>query len=288
MRHLYLATLLGLFISCRSPQPLFTVSDRCAEGTFTQNCEGPQCDRAGNLYVVNFQKNGTVGVLRPGAPPALFVELPSGSTANSIRFDSRGDMLLADFTGHNILRVNMKTRAVTVFCHDDRFHQPNDLAVSSTDVVYASDPKWANGTGQLWMIAPDGQATLLEANMGTTNGIELSPDGRTLYVNESVQRNIWAYDVLPDGRLAGKRLLHHFEAHGLDGMKCSPSGNLYVARWGSGTVAVLSPTGQLLREIPTKGKKVSNLAFGGKDGRTVYVTLQDRGCVETFRRNDEL
>ena len=58
----------------------------------------------------------------------------------------------------------------------------------------------------MWRIAPDGTVTLALDTMGTANGIEVSPDGKTLYVNESVQRNIWAYDIGADGALSGKRL----------------------------------------------------------------------------------
>ena len=69
----------------------------------------------------------------------------------------------------------------------------------------------------------------------------------------------------------------------MDGMRCDVLGNLYITRYGKGTVAKLSPEGELLLEIQMKGKKPSNIAFGGKDGRTAYVTLQDRGYIETFK-----
>jgi len=272
----------SLLASCSSPK-FYVAADLTPENSFSENCEGPNVDRAGNLYVVNYQRDGTVGIVTPGGQASVFLELPPGSTANSIRFDSRGDMLLADFTGHNILKVNMETRHISVFCHDERFNQPNDLCISRQDIVYASDPNWKQSTGQLWRVNPDGQAILLDASMGTTNGIELSPDERTLYVNESVQLSIWAFDVQPNGNLANKRLFTRFDDFGLDGMKCDRRGNLYVARYGKGVVAVFSPQGKLLREIPLKGKKVSNLAFGGRDGKTVFVTLQDRKCVEFFR-----
>ncbi len=68
----------------------------------------------------------------------------------------------------------------------------------------------------------------------------------------------------------------------MDGMKCDKLGNLYVTRYGKGTIAVLSPQGNLLREVQMKGKKTSNLTFGGKEGKTVFVTLQDRKCIEIF------
>ena len=103
-----------------------------------------------------------------------------------------------------------------------------------------------------------------------------------LYVNESVQRNIWAFDVDKLGTLSNKRLFTTFRDHGLDGMKTDRAGNLYVTRYGKGTIAVFSPTGFLRREVPLTGKSVSNLVIG-PDERTAYVTLQDRRGMETFR-----
>jgi gluconolactonase len=279
------AFILIAMLSACAGQRHFTATDLTPENSFSENCEGPNVDGAGNLYVVNYERDGTVGIITPAGKASVFVELPAGSTANAIRFDSRGDMLLADFTGHNVLKINTSTKKVSIFCHDERFNQPNDLCISRGDVVFASDPKWKEGTGQVWRIMPDGKATIAAGNMGTTNGIELSPDEQTLYVNESVQLNVWAFDVSPTGELSNKRLFHKFDDFGMDGMKCDKDGNLYITRYGKGVVAVLSPKGKLLREIPLKGKKTSNLAFGGKDGKTVYVTLQDRKCVETFRND---
>lgn len=279
------AFFLIILLSACAGQRRFTATDLTPENSFSENCEGPNVDGAGNLYVVNYERDGTVGIITPEGKASVFVDLPVGSTANAIRFDSRGDMLLADFTGHNVLKINTSTKKVSIFCHDDRFNQPNDLCITKGDVVFASDPKWKDGTGQVWRIMPDGKASIAAGNMGTTNGIELSPDEQTLYVNESVQLNVWAFDVSLTGELSKKRLFHHFNDFGMDGMKCDKLGNLYVTRYGKGVVAVLSPKGKLLREIPLKGKKTSNIAFGGKDGKTVYVTLQDRKCVETFRND---
>ena len=122
--------------------------------------------------------------------------------------------------------------------------------------------------------------------MGTTNGIELSPDNKILYVNESVQRKVWAFDITDESRLTNKRLLASFDDFGMDGMRCDVKGNLYITRHGKGTVVKVSPEGELLEEIVLKGKKPSNIAFGGPDGRTAYITLQDRGFIETFRVSD--
>src|SRR5690606_24532780 len=109
-----------------------------------------------------------------------------------------------------------------------------------------------------------------------------SPDQKFLYVNESIQRKVWAYDLQPNGDIANKRLLIEFPDHGMDGMRCDAQGNLYVARYGAGVVAVVSPAGELLREISLRGQRPTNVAFGGEDGKQVFVTLQDRGAIETF------
>ncbi len=182
-------------------------------------------------------------------------------------------MLLADFPRHNVLRLNPATKEVGIFCHDERFNQPNDLCINTKDQVFASDPNWSQSSGQLWRIDPGGEAVLLETGMGTTNGIELGPDERRLYVNESVQRRVWRYDVDARGNVSNKKLLIEFVDNGLDGMKCDREGNLYITRWGKGTVAVVSPEGRLLREVVLKGKKCSNLVFGGKDGLSLVRCL---------------
>jgi gluconolactonase len=268
-------------------EKLYVVQDYVADGAFTQGIEGPAIGHDGHLYAVNFAREGTVGRVVAGdngqGNAELFIELPKGSTGNGIRFDQAGNMYIADYVGHNILKVDMATREVAVFAHNSAMNQPNDIAISAAGVLYASDPKWADNSGQLWRIDRDGTTHLLEGNMGTTNGVEVSADEKHLYVNESVQRKVWVYDISPDGGVTNKRLLIEFPDHGLDGMRCDNQGNLYIARYGAGVVAVVSPEGKLLREISLKGQKPTNVAFGGVDGRTLFVTLQERGAIEHFR-----
>jgi sugar lactone lactonase YvrE len=66
-------------------------------------------------------------------------------------------------------------------------------------------------------------------------------------------------------------------------MRCDEDGNLYIARYAAGEVTVVSPHGTVIERIKLKGQKPTNVAFGGADGKTVYVTLQERGAIETFR-----
>lgn len=275
-----LATSNFILTNCSSSKKLFIAEDLTKENLFSSNIEGPAFDKNGQLYVVNYLHDGTIGKVSPEGICSMFIELPKGSIANCILFDSKDNMFLPDFTGHNILHVDMKTQKVSVFCHEPRMYSPNDLCMNRKGQIFASDPNWQTSVGQLWRVDPDGKPVLLETNMGTTNGIELSPDEKTLYVNESIQLTVWKYDVDENGNISNKKLFYKFNDFGLDGMKCDKKGNLYVTRWGKGAIAVLSPEGKFIREIPLKGKHSSNLVFGGKDGRTMFVTLQDRKCME--------
>ena len=264
-------------------EELFVSQEFTPVNGFTSGIEGPACDAAGNLYAVNYERQHTIGKVTPDGTASVFVELPTGSIGNGIRFNSEGFMFIADYTNHNVLKVDMDTRNITVHAHEPTMNQPNDIAIGANDILYASDPNWGASTGQIWRVDTDGEVTLLEADMGTTNGIEVSPDEKMLYVNESAQRNIWAYDLSAEGEISNKRLLIQFPDFGMDGMRCDIEGNLYVTRHGKGTVAKLSPAGEVLLEVQLTGKLCSNIAFGGPDGRTCYVTMADRGNVEVFR-----
>ena len=268
---------------CKPAQSLYTATPLTATNAFTSGIEGPACDAAGNIFAVNFQKQHTIGRTTPAGVSEVFVMLPGTSIGNGIRFDREGKMYVADYTGHNVLRIDPTTRKIEVFAHEPRMNQPNDLAIAPDGTLFASDPNWKEKTGQLWRIDTDGTVTRLAENMGTTNGIEVSPDGKKLYVNESVQRNVWVFDIQPDGSLANKKLLKKFPDFGFDGMRCDIDGNLYITRHGKGTVVVLSPAGKILREIDVLGAKPSNLCFGGPDGRTVYVTEVEHRRLVQFR-----
>jgi len=262
---------------------LFVARPLTAENSFTTGIEGPACDARGNIYAVNFDRQQTIGKVTPDGKAEVFVELPGKSTGNGIVIGRDGTMFVADYVSHNILRIDPKSRAVSVLMHDDRMNQPNDLALAPSGDLYASDPNWKEGTGQVWRASPTGKLSLVATNMGTSNGIEVSPDGKTLYVNESVQRNVWAFTIESDGSLTHKRLLKKFDTHGFDGMRCDVDGNLYIARHGKGTIVKLSPAGEVLREVDVLGSKPSNLCFGGPDGRTVYVTEVDHRRLVQFR-----
>ena len=285
MKIRFVAMTLFLFIAIGIAygEELYQVKVLTKAGEFTGGIEGPAADNQGNVYAVNFSEQGTIGFVDGSGQGKVAHRLPEGSVGNGIRFDRAGNMFIADYPQHNVLKIDAKTGELSVFAHEAKMNQPNDLAIDADGNLYASDPNWGASTGQLWRISNQGKVSLLRGNMGTTNGIEVSPDGKKLYVNESVQRNVWQFDLSKDGKISNQRLLRKFEDHGFDGMRCDVKGNLYVTRHGKGTVVILSPKGKILQEIDVLGKHPTNLAFGGKDGKTVYVTEAEQKRIVTFR-----
>src|SRR6266581_2450738 len=161
-------------------------------GEYTFGIEGPAVDAQGNLYVVNFGKPGTIGKLAAGASQSeLFAVLPEGSIGNAIRFDREGRMFVADYKKHNIFLVGPDGKQVETYFHSDDFNQPNDMTIAADGAIYASDPHWKLREGQIWRISRSADGTIAgekmtaDRRMSTTNGIDLSPDGKTLYVGES-------------------------------------------------------------------------------------------------------
>lgn len=253
------------------------------DSVFTGGIEGPAVNSKNDLFAVNFQAEGTIGWMKNGSTQfETFVELSNGSIGNGIRFNRDGDMFIADYVNHNVLRIEAGTKQISVFAHNDSMNQPNDLAIMDNGILFASDPNWSEKTGQLWQVNQNGECFLVEKGMGTTNGVEVSPDQKTLYVNESLQLKVWAYDLNEEGNASNKREFIAFKEGGMDGMRCDEKGNLYIARYGVGSIVVVSPKGEVIREVKLHGEKPTNVAFGGKDGKTVFVTMQGKKWIETF------
>lgn len=271
-----LALLLVLTSSCAQQ---LKSRDFTKEGSFTEGVEGPATDYEGNIYAVNFKEQGTIGKVTPSGEGSVFVKLPNGSIGNGIRFGENNQMFVADYVNHNILEIDLRNKSIEVFAHEPTANQPNDIAIAPNGTLYASDPNWSDNTGKIWKVTKENGFELLEDNMGTANGIEVSPDGKKLYVNESVQRKIWVYDILDNGFVKNKQEFIEFDDFGLDGMRFDGSGNLYVCRYGKGTIVVLSSSGEIMKEIELIGTNPSNITFSN-DFKKCYITMADRGNIE--------
>lgn len=281
MKHKSLILLLSLSGLTAQATTQVDSTDVVPDGVFHATIEGPATDKDGNLYAVNYGVEGTIGKVSPQGEVSLALTLPKGSIGNGIRFDQKGQMYIADYTGHNIWRYDGKQ--LQLHAHQPLMFQPNDLTIAANGVIFASDPDWKNSKGQLWRIETDGSSSLVEKDMGTTNGVEISPDQTRLYVNESAQRKVWLYDLDKKLNASNKRLLIQFPDFGLDGMRTDAKGNLYIARYGKGVVAKVSPDGKLLKEYRLKGEFPTNVTFSQKDPTLLYVTMQKRGAVELIK-----
>jgi sugar lactone lactonase YvrE len=288
------AFLIAVAAVTASAEPkLFESSQVTPAGEYTFGIEGPAADLDGNLFVVNLGKAGTIGKISAGSSVSeKFIDLPEGSVGNSIRFARDGTMFIADYKRHNIFEIRKGSLEPAVWFHSDLMNQPNDMTIANDGTIYASDPNWKGRSGQIWRIAKtadgsvQGQVMNAPRAMGTTNGIDLSPDGNTLYVGESNNGQIWSY-AIRGNELTSARPIKKFEPDTIDGVRTDMAGKLLIARILRGTIAVMKPDGTVQKEIVLIGKEPTNLAFGGSDGRTVFVTQRQGGFIESFRTDQE-
>jgi gluconolactonase len=161
------------------------------------------------------------------------------------------------------------------------YGRPNDLIVSTRGAIYFTEPgpnAPPAGTpppatpplpAAVYYVAPNAtRAVKVAEGIERPNGIMLSRDETTLYVNNSNGDFLLAYDIQPDGTLSNRRDFAKYQARGADGLAIDNDGRLYVAT-GAG-VEVVSPTGQHLGVIPVS-RAPQNIAFAGKDKKTLYI-----------------
>lgn len=156
------------------------------------------------------------------------------------------------------------------------FNSPNDVTVGSGGVIYFTDPDFQRGARadamrgrtSVFRVA-GGTVSLVDDGLREPNGIALSPDGRTLYVGAYGDNKIYRYPVRADGS-TGPRTLFASVA-GPDGATIDCAGNVYWASGGDGLVHVFNPAGARLGTIAS-GAGTTNVAFGGADRRTLFIT----------------
>ena len=110
-----LTGVIAMSLSAAPDEKLFMAEPFTAENSFTPGIEGPNCDRDGNVYVVNFEKQQTIGRVTPEGKAEVFVTLPGKSVGNGIVFDQSGMMYVADYVEHNVLKIDPKTKEVSVY-----------------------------------------------------------------------------------------------------------------------------------------------------------------------------
>jgi sugar lactone lactonase YvrE len=140
----------------------------------------------------------------------------------------------------------------------------------------------AAGTG-LYRLAPDATITLQHADTNFANGCGLSPDGKTFYHTESL-KGLFAYDVLPGGNLANRRLFS--DRTDGDGLAVDAEGCVWSASYDNGEIVRHRPDGSIAEHIPVPHKVVTSVCFGGPDWRDVYAVTGGSNGVEIMMAGD--
>jgi len=286
--------------------PSGTKPQKVAEGfTFT---EGPTWLK-GKLYFSDmYFKNPAAGDYTGSParsrlivmePEGKYRVLSSGMQSNGTVAAKNGNLIVCDMFGHRVVEVEPATgrvvRVVLDKINGKPIDGPNDLVMDAKGGLYITDPQFtpeaqkSQPGKQVYYVAPDGTAKIVvgPGEYAMPNGVELSPDGKTLYVNNTWQKPgenfIWAYDVAADGSLSNKRQFAKLDLtpavlsaakpedrldSGADGSTVDTEGRYYVAtRTG---VQIFMPDGTLVGTIFVPQYPVS-ITFGGANNDILYM-----------------
>jgi gluconolactonase len=253
---------------------------------------------------------GTIWRLDPATGRTEKYIEPSGM-ANGLHFDRNGDLIIAQEAasgGRAIQRHNLATgRTVTIADRYDgkRLVGPNDVTSDAAGRIYFTDARYFGDEpmempNAVYRIDPDGRVVRLASDIVRPNGIEVSPDGKRLYVAATnlpvrLARNplgpatdrfgfklggVAVYDLDARGDVSNGRVFFRTDEFVADGMTMDTEGNLYVAihngnrEPADGRIVVLNPAGEVIETIrPPAGWRPGNLGFGrGRDAGSLYMT----------------
>jgi gluconolactonase len=268
--------------------------------------EGPAVDAIGNVFFSDISGNRILKMDPQGN--VTTVRADSGRT-NGNTFDPQGRLISCEGAENGpggrrrIVRTDLATGKLEVLTErykGKRYNSPNDVVVDLQGRIWFTDPLYAPDRSimeheheAVYRIDPDGtvQRVIAQPAIGRPNGLAITPDGKTLYLVDSNyirpdgNRKIWAFDIAADGSASGQRQVYDFgRGRGGDGMRLDTRGNLWVAAGVSAPrtanetadvptgIYVISLRGELLGRIPIPEDVITNLAFGGPDKKTLFVT----------------
>lgn len=261
--------------------------------------EGPAVDKDGNVY---FTELITQRILKFDNKGRLTTFREPSNMANGLLIDPQGRLVACEGGTFEragiknqgrprVTRTNLETGRIEILAdgyEGKPFSGPNDVSIDSKGRLYFTD--WTGGA--VYRIdAPGKLDRILKApEVQRPNGIQVSPDDKTLYIveanpNEGGRRHIRAFDLSSEGKVSNPRVHYDFyPGRSADGMSIDREGNLYASaglhrtRGSSETldtkcgVYVISPRGELLKFHPIPEDTITNNAFGGPDLKTLYVT----------------
>ena len=245
--------------------------------------EGPGFDREGRLHCVDTAYGRVFRVSEKGKFEVL---ADYDGEPNGLRFHKDGRIFIADFK-NGIVTLDPETGKVAVVCHRyrlERFKAVNDLIFASNGDLYFTDQGLTglhDPTGRVFRLCADGRLDLLLDNVPSPNGLVLNDSETELLVAATRGNSIWRAPLMPDGGVAKVGIFIQLSGGlGPDGITMDAAGNLVVAHFGFGAVWLFSPIGEPIMRINScRGRKVTNVAYGGPDRRTLFITEVESGSI---------
>jgi gluconolactonase len=249
--------------------------------------EGPTFDRGGNLFFVNWLSSSIQRLTPDGVASEFF---NTGGIPAGLAFHADGSLYVADEGDeiHGVLRVADGQATILANEYEGRpLNGANDLVFDRNSVLYFSDP-WRSSlekpVGGFYRLFPGGALERIDDSLAFPNGVALSAAGDAVYLAETYRNRILRYPIGADGEIGARETFAALPGgDGPDGMAFDEAGNLYVAHYGGGKVAIFGPSGEMIDAIPIPGAQVTNVAFGGPDRRTLVITDVETGSIYQTR-----
>lgn len=249
----------------------------------TSVLEGPSFDKEGNLWCVDIP-NGRVLKLDKDRQFHLVCEYDGWP--NGLKIHRDGRIFIADYK-HGIMLldpVNGRIEPYLVRANMERFKAINDLFFAENGDLYFTDQGLTglhDPSGRVFRLKPDGRVTCLIDNVPSPNGLVMNRDESALYVAATRGNSIWRLPFLQDGSTAKVGIFIQLSGGGgPDGIALNADGGLVVAHIGLGAIWIFDAAGQPLYRVQScKGPHTTNIAFGGADGRDLFITESVSGTI---------
>ena len=210
----------------------------------------------------------------PGKGTQPYRDNSNGANGNGI--DDKGRLLSCESRTRRLVRETKgQMEVLAEKWNGTPLNAPNDITIRKDGHVWFTDPAFGEQSDKKQMdyygvyhVTPKGVVEQLLKMKTRPNGITLSPNGKILYISNSDERNVRAYDADAKGALTNERIFVSGVDGSPDGIKTDEKGNVYVT---GNEIFIYSPQGKLLRGIKTP-EVPRNLCFGDGDFQTLYVT----------------